>query len=73
MNKETDELWDEEQIEAWRHDQWLLMQELGDDYYKMDVIWNEDLVNRHDHYSEEDPFEEEKRMRLQQEEWEAKA
>ena len=63
MNEEIDELWDEEQVEAWQHDQWLLRQELGDDYYKMDVIRNEDLVNRHDHYSEEDPFEEEERMR----------
>ena len=27
--------WDEEQIEAFEHDRWLLMQELGDNYYML--------------------------------------
>ena len=28
-------MWDKEQIEAFEHDRWLLMQELGDNYYKL--------------------------------------
>ena len=56
---------DEEQIEAWEHDRWLLMQELGDDYYK--------LQNRDDEDIEEDPFEEEERVKWQEEEEKAKA
>ena len=35
MNMEGSETWDEEQIEAFMHNRWLLMQELGDDYYRM--------------------------------------
>ena len=31
-DEERAELWDEEQIEAWQHDRWLLRQELGSDY-----------------------------------------
>ena len=49
------ESWDAEQLEAWEHDRWLLMQELGDDYYK--------LHNMDDQDSEEDPFEKEERVR----------
>ena len=59
------ESWNEEQIEAWEHDRWLLMQELGDDYYK--------LHNRDDQDSEVDPFEEEERVKWQEEEEEIKA
>ena len=54
------ESWDEEQIETWEHNRWLLMQELGDDYYK--------LHSRDDQDSEEDPFEKEERGRWQEEE-----
>ena len=44
------ESWNAEQIEAWEHDQWLMMQEMGDDYYK--------LHRRHNQGNEEeDPFE----------------
>ena len=58
------ESWDAEQIEAWEHDRLLLMQELGDNYYKL---------HRRDHQdSEEDPFEEEERVRWQEEAEEAK-
>ena len=49
------ESWDAEQLEAWGHNRWLLMQELGDDYYK--------LHSRDDQDSEEDPFEKEERVR----------
>ena len=49
------ESWDAEQLEAWEPDRWLLMQELGDDYYK--------LHNMDDQDSEEDPFEKEERMK----------
>ena len=35
MNMEGSETWDEEKIEAFMHDRWLLMQEMGDDYYKI--------------------------------------
>ena len=35
MNMEGSETWDAERIEAFMHDRWLLMQELGDDYYKL--------------------------------------
>ena len=65
MSAEADEAWSEEQIEAWQHNRWLLMQELGDDYYK--------IHERTDQDSEEDPFEEEERMRWQEEEEEAMA
>ena len=65
LSEEAAESWDEEQIEAWEHDQWLLMQELGDNYYK--------IHNRNDQDREEDPFEEEERVRWQEEEEEAKA
>ena len=60
MSGEKAESWDADQIEAWEHDRWLLMQELGEDYYK--------LHNRDDQESEEDPFEIEERMRWQEEE-----
>ena len=47
--------WDEEQIEAWEHNEWLLMQEMGDDYYK--------LHRRYDHDSEGDnPYKAERRI-----------
>ena len=62
MSEEKAESWDSKQIEACEHDQWLLMQELGDDYYK---------IHRNDHDSEEDPFEEEERVRWQNKEEEA--
>ena len=65
MSEETAESRDAEQIEAWEHDQWLLMQEMGDDYYK--------IYNRNNQESEEDLFEEEERVRWQEEEEEAKA
>ena len=32
---EGTETWDEEQIEAFEHDRWLLTQEIGDKYYKL--------------------------------------
>ena len=35
MNMEGSEAWDKEQIKAFMHDRWLLMQELGDDYYRL--------------------------------------
>ena len=57
---------DAEQIEAWEHDEWLLMQEMGDDYYK--------LHRRYDQDSEEkDPFEAEGRIEWEEEEEKAKA
>ena len=60
------ESWDKEQIEAWKHDQWLLMQEIGEDYYK--------LLRRYDQDSEGgDPFETEERVKWQEEEERAKA
>ena len=65
MSWENAESWDEDQKEAWEHDRWLLMQELGDDYYK--------LHNRDDEDIEEDPFEEEERVKWQEEEEKAKA
>ena len=45
------ESWDAEQLEAWEHDRWLLMQELGDNYYKLHSMDNQD--------SGECPFEKE--------------
>ena len=59
------ESWDSEQLEAWEHDRWLLMQELGDNYYKLHSRDNQD--------SEKDPFEAEERVRWQEEEEEAKS
>ena len=34
MNMEGSDKWDEAQWEAFEHDRWLLIQEMGDDYYK---------------------------------------
>ena len=65
ISEENAESWDEDQIEAWEHDRWLLMQELGDNFYK--------LHNRDNHDSEVDPFEEEERVKWQEEEERAKA
>ena len=65
MSEENAESLNEDQIEAWEHDRWLLMQELGNDYYKLD--------NRDDQDSEVDKFEEEERVKWQEEEEKAKA
>ena len=34
MSEEIDEPWDEDQIEEWEHDRWLMMQEMGNDFFK---------------------------------------
>ena len=34
--------WDKSQIEAWEHDELLLMQEMGDDYYKLHRRYEQD-------------------------------
>jgi hypothetical protein len=59
------ESWDAEQIEAWEHDQWLLMQETREDYYKLHRRYDQDS-------EEEDPFEVEERVKWQEEEERAK-
>ena len=59
------ESWDVEQLDAWEHNRWLLMQERGDDYCK--------LHSRDDQDIEEDPFAEEERVKWQEEEEKAKA
>ena len=56
MNEDSAEAWSEEQIEEWEHDRWLKIQEMGDDLYKDD----EEM--------EVDPFEEEEKVRWQEEE-----
>ena len=56
---------DAEQLEAWEHNQWLLIQELGNNYYKIN--------SRDDQQSEEDPFEAEERVRWLEEEEEVKS
>ena len=60
MSEENAESWNEEQIEEWEHDRWLMIQEMGNDFYKDD----QDV--------EVDPFEEEERVRWQEEEEKAK-
>ena len=35
MNMEGSNQWDEARWEEYKHDRWLLIQELGDDYYKL--------------------------------------
>ena len=57
---------DVEQIEAWEHDEWLLMQDMGDDYYKLHRRYAQDS-------EEEDPFEAEGRIEWEEEEEKAKA
>ena len=64
MNLGEVDSWDAEQIEAWEHDEWLLMQEMGDDYYK--------LHRRYEQEEEEDPFEVERRKEWDEEEEKAK-
>ena len=49
------ESWDNEQVEAWEHDEWLLMHEMGDDYYKLHMMHNHDSEG-------EDPFEAKRRI-----------
>ena len=61
MSEENAESWDEDQIEAWEHDRWLMMQEMGNDFYKDDQD------------NEVDAFEEEERVKWQEEEEKAKA
>ena len=39
--------WDEEPIEAWEHNEWLLMQELGSDYYKLHRSYNSEGKNEY--------------------------
>ena len=56
MNEDSAESWSEEQIKKWEHDRWLKIQEMGNDFYKDD----ED--------KKVDPFEEEERVRWQEEE-----
>ena len=58
MSEENAESWDEDQIEAWEHDRWLMMQEMGNNFYKDNEV---------------DPFEEEERVKWQEEEERAKA
>ena len=33
MNRENDEPWSAEEVEEWEHDQWLKIQEMGDEAY----------------------------------------
>ena len=33
MNRENDETWSAEEIEEWQHDEWLRVQEMGDEAY----------------------------------------
>ena len=63
MNMEGSETWDAERIEAFMHDRWLLMQELGDNYYKL----------HENNYSEgEDEEQTMRRIEWEEEEEEAK-
>ena len=63
MNRENDEPWSAEEVEEWEHDQWLKIQEMGDEAYMK--VEEEDEM-------EEDPYEEEERRRWQEEEERAK-
>ena len=66
MNWGKAETWDEEQIETWEHNEWHLIQEMEEDYYK--------LHKRYDQYSEgKDPFEAEESIKWLKEEDRAKA
>ena len=52
-------------MEAWEHNEWLIMQEMGSDYYK--------LHKRHEYDSEgEDDYEAKRRMEWEEEEEKAK-
>ena len=63
MNMEESDTWDEEQIKVFEHDRWLLMQELGDDYYK--------LYENHDS-KEEDEEQAMRTIKLEEKEEKAK-
>ena len=54
-----------EQIEAWEHDEWLLMQEMAIDYYKLHRRYDQDS-------EEEDPYEAERRIEWEEEKEKAK-
>ena len=61
MNWGQADTWDDEQIEAWEHNEWLLMQELWSDYYK--------LHRRYDYDSEgEDEYEAKRLIEWEEEE-----
>ena len=61
MSEDGAESWDEEQMNEWEHDRWLMIQEMGNDFYKDD---QDEKV---------DPFEEEERVKWKEEEEKAKA
>ena len=63
MNRENDEPWSAEEVEEWEHDQWLKIQEMGDEAYRKVEEEGE---------MEEDPYEKEERRRWQEEEERAK-
>ena len=42
MSRGKAESWDAEQREAWEHGQWLPMQEMGEDYYKLQRRYDQD-------------------------------
>ena len=61
MSEEGAESWDEEQIEEWEHDRWLKIQNMGNNFYK------------DDQEMEVDPFKDKERVRLEEEEKNARA
>ena len=73
MEKEDDRLWTAEEIEEWEHDEWLKLQERGEEAYK-EV---EDEFERRNEEEEdedvyEDPYEKEERRIWKEEEEKAK-
>ena len=69
MNRENDGPWSAEEIEEWEHDEWLKVQEMGDEAYtKVEEEyerrrWSEEEENAEEEEMEEDPYEEEERRR----------
>ena len=49
MNRENDEPWSAEEVEEWEHDQWLKIQEMGDEAYmkvKKKMRWRRTLMKK---------------------------
>ena len=77
MNRENDETWSAEEIEEWQHDEWLRVQEMGNEaYIKVEEEeerkrWSEEEKNKEKEEMEKDPCKEEQRKRWKREEEES--
>ena len=78
MNRDKDGTWSAEEVEEWLHEEWLRVQEMGDEAYtkveeeEEEKRRSEEKKKEEQEEMEEDPYEEEERKRWKSEEEEAK-